>query len=155
MVGPTHIRSLVKYRGSSSDPQDANAQAFHVVVPSLPGFCWSNLPPHSGWTLQDTARVFDTLMKGLGYKEYMVPSGDWGDFVARELGSKYTQSCKLLHCNFSPGSSPGGVEYTDREQAVASRVDDWMKNHLGYAVCMRTRVSDKQNRITSGNEPVS
>ncbi|KAH0387653.1 alpha/beta-hydrolase, partial [Aureobasidium melanogenum] len=125
--------------GPLSNPEDADAQAFHVVVPSLPGFCWSDWPPHSGWTLQNTARVFDILMKNLGYKRYMVQSGDWGHFVGRELGSRYTESCKLLHCNFSPGSLPKGVEYTDREQAVASRVDDWMKNHLGYAVCMRTR----------------
>lgn len=128
--------------GPLSDPADPSEQAFDVVVPSLPGFCWSDWPPHSGWTLQDTARVFDKLMKKLGYNEYMVQCGDWGHFVGRELGSKYADSCKLLHCNFAPSPLPEGVEYTERERAVAARVDDWVENHIGYAVCMRTRVSD-------------
>lgn len=113
---------------------------FHVVVPSMPGFCWSDWPPRPGWTLEDNARIFDHLMKRLGYSEYMVQCGDWGHFVGRELGSKYPQSCKLLHCNFAPSPLPPGVEYTKREQLVRERVDDWLVNHMGYAVCMRTRV---------------
>lgn len=73
-------------------------------------------------------------MKRLGYQEYMVQCGDWGHFVGRELGSKYTQSCKLLHFNFAPSPLPPGVEYTPREKAVAERVDDWLENHIGYAL---------------------
>lgn len=47
------------------DPKDAKAPVFDLVVPSLPGFCWSQGPPR-GWTLQDTARIYDVLMKRLG-----------------------------------------------------------------------------------------
>lgn len=125
-----------------SHPTDTEDPAFHVVVPSMPGFCWSSWPPRAGWTLQDNARIFDKLMKRLGYDEYMIQCGDWGHFVGRELGSKYTDSCKLMHTNFAPSPLPDGVEYTEREKAVAARVDDWIENHIGYAVCMRTRVSD-------------
>lgn len=80
-------------------------------------------------------------MKMLGYDESICQCGDWGHFVGRELGSKYTDSCRLLHCNFAPSPLPPGVEYTEREKPVAARVDDWVENHIGYAVCMRTRVS--------------
>lgn len=127
--------------GPLSHPVGENEQAFHVVVPSLPGFCWSDWPTKAGWTLQDTAKVFDSLMIELGYDEYMVQCGDWGHFVGRELGARYTQSCKLIHFNFAPSALPENAdERTEREQAVADRVDDWLENHLGYAVCMRTRV---------------
>lgn len=127
--------------GQLSQPKSPDNPAFDVVVPSMPGFCWSSWPPHSGWTLKDNARVFDKLMKTLGYDRYMVQCGDWGQFVGRELGAKYGNSCKLLHLNFAPSPLPEGVELTGREKAVQERVDDWAENHLGYAVCMRTRVS--------------
>lgn len=55
---------------------------FHCVVPSLPGFCWSSGPPR-GWKLQDTARIFHTLMHRLGYKEFAVQTGDWGGSFGR------------------------------------------------------------------------
>ena len=126
--------------GQLSHPADSSTQAFHVVVPSMPGFCWSDWPPRAGWTLQDNARIFDKLMKRLGYDEYMIQCGDWGYFVGRELGAKYADSCKLLHFNFAPSPLPEGAEYTEREKAVAARVDDWITNHIGYAICMRTRV---------------
>jgi pimeloyl-ACP methyl ester carboxylesterase len=121
-----------------SHPSDPDTQAFHVVVPSMPGFCWSDWPPHPGWTLQDNARIFDKLMKKLGYNEYMVQCGDWGHFVGRELGARYSESCK--YCNFAPSPLPKGVKYTEREKAVADRAGDWLENHMGYAICMRTRV---------------
>jgi pimeloyl-ACP methyl ester carboxylesterase len=57
--------------GPLSHPSDPKDPAFHVVVPSLPGFCFSDWPPRAGWRLQDTARLFDQLMKRLGYEEYM------------------------------------------------------------------------------------
>ena len=72
----------------------------------------------------------------------MIQCGDWGYFIGRELGSKYTDSCKLLHFNFAPSPLPEGAEYTEREKAVAARVDDWITNHIGYAICMRTSTYD-------------
>lgn len=127
--------------GPLSQPSDPKDPAFHVVVPSLPGFCFSDWPPRAGWTLQDTARLFDKLMKKLGYAKYMMQGGDWSHWIGREMGSKYTDSCKLVHFNFAPSPLPAGVEYTTREKEVQSRVDDWLENHMGYAICMRTRVS--------------
>ncbi|KAH8435133.1 epoxide hydrolase family protein [Aspergillus melleus] len=125
--------------GPLSHPANPDDPPFHVVVPSMPGFCWSDWPPRACWTLRDNARVFDQLMKRLGYDEYMVQCGDWGHFVGRELGAKYTDSCKLLHTNFAPSPLPEGVEYTERERNVAHRVKNWLDWHMGYAVEMRTR----------------
>ncbi|KAF7557718.1 hypothetical protein G7Z17_g432 [Cylindrodendrum hubeiense] len=122
-----------------ADIEDLNIHFLHAraersdAIPLLLVHGWP------GWTLQDTARIFDILMKNLGYDRYMVQCGDWGHFVGRELGANYTESCRLVHCNFAPSPLPDGVEYTERETAVAARVDDWVENHIGYAVCMRTR----------------
>lgn len=118
---------------------DANSPLpFHCVVPSLPGFCWSSGPPR-GWTLQDTARIFHTLMLRLGYTDFAVQTGDWGHWVGRELGAQYSDSCKAVHFNFAPAPLPDGVKLTEREAKVQDRVDDWLENHMGYAIMMRTR----------------
>lgn len=58
--------------GPLSNPEDDSLPAFHVVVPSLPGYAFSDWPPKAGWTLQDTARIYDALMKRLGYSQYVV-----------------------------------------------------------------------------------
>lgn len=115
--------------------------AFHVVVPSLPGFAWSSPPPRRGWTQADTARIFNRLMLMLGYTSYTAQAGDWGMFVARELGSKYSE-CKGVHLNFSPTPLPPELkpeDLTDRERHTVARSQDWLDKHLGYAVLMRTR----------------
>lgn len=112
--------------------------SFHCVVPSLPGFCGSSGPP-KGWTLQDTARIFHALMLRLGYHEYVVQAGDWGHWVGRELGARYSDACRAIHFNYAPGVLPPGTELTEREKGVQDRRKDWLENHLGYAVLMRTR----------------
>ena len=118
---------------------DENASpSFHCIVPSLPGFGFSSGPP-KGWTLQDTARIFHTLMQRLGYNKFCVQTGDWGHWVGRELAANYSESCKVVHFNFAPAPLPEGVELTRRESEVQGRVDDWLKNHMGYAIMMRTR----------------
>lgn len=89
-----------------ANPEDPKQPAFHVVVPSMPGYCFTDWPPKAGWTLQDNARIFDALMKRLGYSEYMFQGGDWAHWVGREMGSKYTDSCKLVHFNFAPSPLP-------------------------------------------------
>ncbi|KPI40406.1 putative epoxide hydrolase [Cyphellophora attinorum] len=121
---------------------DDLAKTFHVVVPNIPGFMWSSPPPRRGWTLSDTARLYNKLMHALGHTAYAAQAGDWGMFIARELGSKYTSSCKAVHLNFCPTPLPDNLESSDlaeREKRVEARCDDWLDNHLGYAVCMRSR----------------
>lgn len=56
---------------------DENVQAFHVVVPSIPGFGFSDPIPEAGNNMQASAEVFDALMKGLGYKQYIVHGTGW------------------------------------------------------------------------------
>lgn len=126
------------------DGSGGSPTAFHCVVPSLPGFCFSSTPTRRGWTVKDTARIFHTLMLRLGYTQYAVQAGDWGQFVARELGANaaYANACKVVHLNYCPGALPEQLsddELTDREKKARARGIDWRTNHVGYAVLMRTR----------------
>ncbi|KAL8280072.1 hypothetical protein RQP46_007653 [Phenoliferia psychrophenolica] len=82
-------------------------QAFHVVVPSMPGFTFSDPPRTSKWRMDDTARVFDKLMTGLGYSSYAAQGGDWGSITARCLGALHPTHCLAVHLNFCPATGPG------------------------------------------------
>ncbi|KAF2233017.1 alpha/beta-hydrolase [Viridothelium virens] len=114
-------------------------RSFHCVVPSLPGFCWSSGPPQRGWKMKDTARLFHKLLERLGYDQYCVQAGDWGQFVARELGAQYSDHCQVIHLNYCPGAVPEGIEPTQREREIQARGVNWRTMHLGYATLMRTR----------------
>lgn len=84
---------------------ESRAPSFEVIVPSLPGYGLSSQPPREGWTLKDTARVFDTLMTSvLGFKTYMAQGGDWGCLVTRFLANH--EACKIYHTNFLPPNVP-------------------------------------------------
>ncbi|KAI9150237.1 alpha/beta-hydrolase [Paramyrothecium foliicola] len=111
-----------------SNPEHEDSQPFDVVVPN-------------------NARIFDNLMSRLGYERCMVQCCDWSYFVSRELGAQYTDRCKLLHLNFAQSPFPEGLELTEREEAVKARADDWLENHMGYAVCMRSRIDAIQQGI--------
>jgi hypothetical protein len=75
----------------------------------------------------------------LGYPSYVCQSGDWGSFIGRELGSKYS-ACKAVHFNFCPVEIPSHLtDLTPREDFIKKRAQSWLDDHLGYAVLMRTR----------------
>jgi pimeloyl-ACP methyl ester carboxylesterase len=122
---------------------DESASVFDLVIPSLPGFCWSQGPPR-GWTLQDTAGMYDELMQRLGYTSYVAQAGDWGHWVVRELGSGRFPGCKAVHTNMCPGAPPEGAKLTDKEKRGLERAKWWIgekldEGHMGYAIEMRTR----------------
>ena len=65
--------------GSASD-------AFHVVIPSMPGYGYSGKPTTTGWDVAHMARAWDVLMKRLGYTRYVAQGGDWGALVVDQMG---------------------------------------------------------------------
>lgn len=89
----------------------AGEQAFHVVVPSMPGFGYSSAPPNAQFTMVNTAALFNDLMTGLGYDRYAAAGGDWGSITARLLGSVHAAHCRAVHLNFLPASAPGLLSY--------------------------------------------
>jgi microsomal epoxide hydrolase len=76
------ISPLTDPRAHGADPADA----FHVVVPSIPGFGFSGPTRETGWTVPRVARAWAELMRRLGYERYAVHGGDTGALISRELG---------------------------------------------------------------------
>lgn len=67
-----------KIVGPLTDPKDSSKPAFHVVIPSLPGYAWSTLPRKSNFQIDDIGRIYNKLMvEVLGYQQYVAQGGDW------------------------------------------------------------------------------
>ncbi|CAO1638233.1 unnamed protein product [Parajaminaea phylloscopi] len=111
---PGSFLEFIRVLKPLAEPEDPNAQAFHVVVPSLPGFTFSSGPPvktHEIGDVDGYCRLLDALMRGLGYDRYASQGGDWGSVHARVLASRFARpdgsGCRACHLNFLP-ILPGG-----------------------------------------------
>ena len=94
------------------------ADAFDVVIPSLPGFGFTSKPTKP-FSQRDTARLFNTLMtEVLGYERYLAQGGDWGSVVTSALGVDFPQSVRSIHLNMIP-LRPSGGPTTPEEVAWA------------------------------------
>ncbi|WP_414587322.1 epoxide hydrolase family protein [Scytonema sp. PCC 10023] len=88
--------------GSASD-------AFHVVIPSMPGYGFSGKPTSTGWGVERMARAWDVLMKRLGYTRYVAQGGDWGAFVVDQMGLQAPAGLLAIHTNM-PATVPEDVD---------------------------------------------
>jgi len=88
--------------GSASD-------AFHVVIPSMPGYGFSGRPTTTGWDPAHIARAWDVLMKRLGYDRYVAQGGDWGAVVVDEMGVQAPAGLMGIHTNM-PGIFPADID---------------------------------------------
>src|SRR6266568_1210696 len=84
------------------------ADAFHLVIPSMPGYGFSGKPTSPGWGPERMGRAWDVLMKRLGYTRYVAQGGDWGAFVVDQMGLQAPEGLLALHSNY-PGSVPADV----------------------------------------------
>jgi pimeloyl-ACP methyl ester carboxylesterase len=84
------------------------ADAFHVVVPSMPGYGFSGKPASTGWGPERMGRAWDVLMKRLGYDRYVAQGGDWGAFVMDQMGLQAPEGLLAVHTNM-PATVPADV----------------------------------------------
>jgi pimeloyl-ACP methyl ester carboxylesterase len=85
------------------------ADAFHVVIPSMPGYGFSGKPTSTGWGPERMGRAWDALMKRLGYTRYVAQGGDWGAFVVDQMGLQQPAGLLAIHTNM-PATVPADVD---------------------------------------------
>jgi pimeloyl-ACP methyl ester carboxylesterase len=83
--------------------------AFHVVIPSMPGYGFSGKPAGTGWGPERMARAWAELMQRLGYTRYVAQGGDWGAFVVDQMGLQAPEGLLAIHTNM-PAVVPADVD---------------------------------------------
>ncbi|MCD7058494.1 epoxide hydrolase family protein [Pelagibacterium xiamenense] len=103
-----------------AEPGDPDAPAFHVVVPSLPGFGYSEKPAATGWGVGRIAAAWVELMARLGYRRFLAHGGDWGGVITTVLGGRFPDRVLGIHTVLAqapPGLSMDELTAADRQWA--------------------------------------
>jgi pimeloyl-ACP methyl ester carboxylesterase len=126
------------------------SDAFHLVIPSLPGYGFSGKPTTTGWDPIRIARAWAVLMQRLGYTRYVAQGGDWGNAVTEQLALQQPAGLVAIHTNmpatvpadidklaFANAPAPPGLS-ADEKQAY-DQLSHFYKTGLGYAQEMAAR----------------
>ena len=150
---PGSIIEQMKIVGPLTDPTAHGAKAadaFDLVIPSLPGHGFSGKPTELGWDPQRIARAWIVLMNRLGYSRYVAQGGDWGNAVTEQMAVIAPPELLGIHTNMpatvpddiAKALQPGGVRPSNLsadERYAYDQLDDFYKHGLGYAIEMSNR----------------
>jgi pimeloyl-ACP methyl ester carboxylesterase len=146
VVGP--LSDPTAYGGSAKD-------AFHLVIPSMPGYGFSAKPTSTGWGPEHMARAWAELMTRLGYTRYVAQGGDWGAVVTELMGAQAPKGLIGIHTNM-PGAlppkiskvitsnvlgagDPAPTDLSEEEQRAYDRLSFFYTKGIGYALEMGNR----------------
>lgn len=120
---------LADPRAHGGDPKDA----FHIVLPTLPGFGLSEKPAKPGWTPERIARAWVELMRRLGYDCFVAQGGDWGYAITNVLGGIGAPTVRAVHFNMFPIYET--MEARDaQEKKALKRLQAFKENEIGYQI---------------------
>ena len=157
---PGSVIEQLKIIGPLTDPTAHGgraSEAFHLVIPSMPGYGFSGKPDGPGWDPQHIARAWTELMRRLGYTRFVAQGGDWGALITDMLGVQAPPELAGIHTNM-PCVVPPDIDallqrgitgvnnplaelpagLSDEERAACERIDFFWK-HSAYALIMTTR----------------
>ncbi|MFG2594772.1 epoxide hydrolase family protein [Streptomyces sp. NPDC048462] len=138
---PGSIAEFADVVDELADPKDADAPAFHIVAPSLPGFGYSDKPAATGWGTERIAAAWVELMGRLGYGRFVAHGGDWGGVITTVLGSRSPEHVLGIH-TLTPQAPPGltthGLTAAERRWTEETR-DFWDGPRAAYAKQQATR----------------
>ena len=141
LIGP--LTDPTKYGGRAED-------AFDVVIPSLPGFGFSQRPTEAGWGLERIGRAWAVLMQRLGYTRYVAQGGDWGAGVVEAMGRQAPAGLLGIHTNLPAvltpdvqaalGGGPVPASFSEKERSAIGDFRMYLQNGgLAYLTMMGAR----------------
>jgi pimeloyl-ACP methyl ester carboxylesterase len=141
---PGSIVEFHKVIGPLTDPtaHGGNAEdAFHLVVPSIPGFGFSGKPTRTGTSAEHVGSMWGKLMARLGYDRYVAQGGDWGALITQCMGQTETEHCAAIHINMPicPPDEEGMQNMTDFEIAALASMGAYDQWDSGYSKQQSTR----------------
>lgn len=128
----------------------SETDAFHLVIPSMPGYGFSSRPTTTGWDPLRIARAWIVLMQRLGYTRFVAQGGDWGNAVTEQMALLAPSELLGIHTNMpatvppdiAKALQPGGVSpsgLSAEEYHAYEQLDYFYKHGLGYAIEMANR----------------
>jgi pimeloyl-ACP methyl ester carboxylesterase len=149
---PGSIIEQLKVIGPLTDPTafgGTAADAFDVVIPSLPGYGFSGKPTGVGWDVPRISRAWATLMNRLGYTRYVAQGGDWGNAISEVMALQQPPGLLAIHTNMSATlpepirkalpAGPPPPNLSPDEQHAWEQLTDFYVHGLGYAIEMNQR----------------
>jgi pimeloyl-ACP methyl ester carboxylesterase len=150
---PGSVLELIKVVGPLTDPVAHGGRAedaFHLVLPSMPGYGFSERPQGTGWGPERIARAWHVLMGRLGYTRYVSQGGDWGSVVADVMARQAPAGLLGIHVNMPAtvppdiaralnNGDPAPAGLSDAERAAFAQLDTFYRKNTGYSAMMVTR----------------
>ena len=140
---PGSVVEFLKVIEPLTEPQKHGGKAedaFHLVIPSLPGYGFSDKPTTTGWSVEKTADAWAELMARLNYPRYFAQGGDWGAVVTSHIGRRDHEHCLGIHLNMvTVPPDPNASDLTDIELSALAGWQFYQESDSGYSKQQATR----------------